>query len=61
MTPREKEVVTSLLEGKSNKQTAYELGISVRTVEVHRANILEKLEVNSITELLRLAIEIGVV
>lgn len=61
LTPREKEVVVSLVEGKSNKKTATELGISVRTVEVHRANILDKLEVNSIAELLRLAMEVGVV
>ena len=61
LTPREKEVAVSLMDGKSNKKTAKELGISVRTVEVHRANILDKLEVKSITELLRLAMELDIV
>ncbi|WP_419901643.1 response regulator transcription factor [Kiloniella sp.] len=54
LTPREKEVLDKLVEGLLNKVIAYELGISTRTVEVHRARIMEKLEVKSLPEMVRL-------
>jgi len=56
LTPRETEVVRLLAQGKSNKEVATNLFISVRTVETHRRTIFYKLEINSIAELVRYAI-----
>jgi DNA-binding NarL/FixJ family response regulator len=56
LTPREREIVQLLGEGKSNKEVAGVLGISVKTAETHRTNIMRKLEVRSISELVRYAI-----
>ena len=54
LSPREHEVLDLALKGHSSKAIARELGISHRTVELHRSRLLEKLEVASITELMRL-------
>jgi len=54
LTPREREVMDLLVLGKFNKVIAYELGISQKTVDFHRAHILEKMGVGSVVELLRL-------
>jgi two-component system response regulator FixJ len=54
---REREVLALLLEGNSNKLVAAQLGISVRTAEVHRANLMEKLKVRDLPALVRLALE----
>ncbi|PYU32118.1 MAG: DNA-binding response regulator [Acidobacteria bacterium] len=56
LSPRERAVVQLLVEGKRNKEIASALGISVRTAESHRANIMRKLELHSVTELVRYAI-----
>src|SRR6266852_5786702 len=56
LTPREREIVQLLAEGKSNKEVAGYLGISVKTAETHRANIMLKLDFHSITELVRYAV-----
>jgi DNA-binding NarL/FixJ family response regulator len=56
LTDREREVVQLLAEGKSNKEVAVALDISVKTVDAHRATIMNKLEINSIAELVRYAI-----
>jgi two-component system response regulator NreC len=56
LSPREREIVQLLAEGKSNKQVADALGISVRTAETHRASILRKLKVGSVADLVRYAI-----
>jgi two-component system response regulator FixJ len=55
LTPRERDVLNGLAEGLPNKTIAYDLGISPRTVEIHRANLMSKLEVRSLSEALRLA------
>ena len=55
LTPREREVLDGLAEGLPNKTIAYDLGISPRTVEIHRANLMTKLAVRSLSEALRLA------
>ena len=55
LTPREREVLDGLAEGLPNKTIAYDLGISPRTVEIHRANVMTKLEVRSLSEALRIA------
>jgi FixJ family two-component response regulator len=54
LTPREREIVRELVLGKANKLIAYELGISPKTVDFHRANIMDKLGVESVVELVRL-------
>jgi DNA-binding NarL/FixJ family response regulator len=56
LTPREREILQLLAEGKSNKEIAGFLGISVKTAETHRANIMLKLNFHSITELVRYAV-----
>lgn len=56
LTPREREVLQLLAEGKSNKEVASILGISVYTAETHRSNIMEKLDLHSASELTRYAI-----
>ena len=55
LTPREREVLDGLADGLPNKTIAYDLGISPRTVEIHRANLMTKLDVRSLSEALRLA------
>jgi DNA-binding NarL/FixJ family response regulator len=56
LTPREREILQLLAEGKSNKEVAGLLGISVNTAEAHRANIMLKLGVHSLAELVHYAI-----
>ena len=56
LTPREREILTRLVEGRLNKVIAYELGISVRTIEVHRANMIKKIQATSLAELVRMAL-----
>jgi len=55
-TPRETEIIRLLAEGKANKAIAAELGITVRTVETHRAKIMLKLDLHSLTQLVHYAI-----
>ena len=59
LTPRERDVLAGLVAGHPNKTIAYDLGISPRTVEVHRANLMTKLEVRSLSEALRIAFSAG--
>ena len=59
LTPREREVLDGLAQGLPNKTIAYDLGISPRTVEVHRANLMAKLDVRSLSDALRLAFAAG--
>ncbi|PZR75880.1 MAG: DNA-binding response regulator [Chthoniobacterales bacterium] len=56
LTGREREVVQLLAEGKSNKEVAEGLGISIRTAETHRATVMRKLGLNSVADLVRYAI-----
>ncbi|GLV20517.1 DNA-binding response regulator [Sphingobium sp. TomMM35A] len=60
LTDREREVLDGLVEGLPNKTIAFDLGISPRTVEIHRANLMQKLEVKSLAEALRIAFHAGV-
>ncbi|MEJ2042226.1 MAG: response regulator [Reinekea sp.] len=55
LTPREREVFAKVTAGNSNKQIALQLGISHRTVEVHRNNLMQKMAANNLAELIRLA------
>jgi DNA-binding NarL/FixJ family response regulator len=56
LTSREREIVQLLSEGKTSKEVASALGISVKTAETHRANIMRKLEIHSVSELVRYAV-----
>ena len=59
LTPREREVMEGLANGLPNKTIAYDLGCSSRTVEVHRASLMAKLEVRNLSEALRIAFAAG--
>ena len=61
LTPREREILQLLAEGKSNKEIASFLTISVKTAETHRANIMLKLNFHSITELVRYAVRNNII
>lgn len=61
LSPRETDTLRGLIEGRSNKVIAYELDISPRTVEIYRANLMEKLEVRTLSEALRIAFAAGIV
>ena len=60
LTPREREVFLHLIGGQLNKQVAASLQITERTIKLHRANLLQKLEVGSMAELARLAVDLGI-
>lgn len=57
LTTREREIVQLLAEGKSSKEVAVALGISVKTAETHRANLMRKLEMHSVSEVVRYAVK----
>jgi DNA-binding NarL/FixJ family response regulator len=56
LTSREREIVQLLAEGKSSKEVASSLNISVKTAETHRANIMRKLQLHTVSELVRYAV-----
>lgn len=58
LTPRERDVLDLIAEGELNKQIAHRLGIAQRTVEVHRANIMEKMSAKSAAELIRMVMTV---
>jgi len=56
LSPREKDVLTGLVDGRANKQIAFDLGISPRTVEIYRANLMNKMQAGSLSDLVRMAL-----
>ena len=56
LSAREKDVLTGLIEGRANKQIAFDLGISPRTVEIYRANLMNKMHADSLSDLVRMAL-----
>jgi two-component system response regulator FixJ len=60
LTPREHDVLKGLVAGNSNKVIAYDLGISPRTVEIYRANVMTKTRSGSLSELVRMALRAGI-
>jgi DNA-binding CsgD family transcriptional regulator len=61
LTPREREILQLLAEGKSNKDVASLLGISVNTAEAHRANIMLKLDLHTVAELVLYSIRNNII
>ena len=61
LTSREMEVLQLIAEGKANKETAAELGISIKTVEKHREHLMEKLDIHDTAGLTRYAISAGII
>ena len=59
LSPREKQVLDGLIAGLPNKTIAYDLGISARTVEVYRANVMTKMGANSLPDLVRMALTVN--
>ncbi|WP_299872909.1 response regulator FixJ [uncultured Cocleimonas sp.] len=59
LTPREHQVMEMIVEGKANKVIAIDLGLSQRTIEVHRKNVMQKLEARSLAELVRIVTQTG--
>ena len=60
LTPREREVFAHLISGRLNKQVGFDLGISERTTKIHRHHVLEKMEADSVADLVRLAADLGI-
>jgi FixJ family two-component response regulator len=60
LTAREREVFAHLISGQLNKQVGYDLGITERTIKIHRRQVLEKMEASSIADLVRLASDLGI-
>ena len=59
LTPREKEIMDRIVDGQANKVIAMDLGLSERTVELHRAHVMNKMQAASVAELVRLALAAG--
>jgi DNA-binding CsgD family transcriptional regulator len=61
LTPREREIVQLLAEGKSSKEVAVVLGLSVKTAETHRSNIMRKLDLHSVSDLVLYAVRNNII
>jgi FixJ family two-component response regulator len=60
LTPREREVFAHLISGQLNKQVGYDLDISERTIKIHRHQVLDKMQADSIVDLVRMATDLGI-
>jgi two-component system, LuxR family, response regulator FixJ len=61
LSNRERDVLGGLVAGRANKQIAFDLGISPRTVEIYRANLMNKMQAGSLSDLVRMALIVGIV
>jgi two-component system response regulator FixJ len=60
LSPRERDVLDGLVAGHANKQIAFDLGISPRTVEIYRANLMDKMKATSLSDIVRMALIAGI-
>jgi two-component system response regulator FixJ len=60
LSPRERDVLGGLVAGRANKQIAFDLSISPRTVEIYRANLMNKMQAGSLSDLVRMALIVGI-
>lgn len=60
LSPRERDVLDGLVAGQANKQIAFDLGISPRTIEIYRANLMDKMKAGSLSDLVRMALIAGI-
>jgi FixJ family two-component response regulator len=60
LTPRERQVFELVVRGKTNKRVAHELGATERTIKAHRHRVMEKMQVQSLAELVSLAERVGI-
>jgi FixJ family two-component response regulator len=60
LTPREREVFELVVRGKMNKQIGYEIGVTERTIKAHRHKVMEKMQVQSLAELVSIAERLGI-
>ena len=60
LSNRERDVLGGLVAGRANKQIAFDLGISPRTVEIYRANLMNKMQAGSLSDLVRMALVVGI-
>ena len=58
LTDREREVLDLMTQGKQNKMIAQDLGVSPRTIEIHRARVMEKMDAQSVAELVRMMLDL---
>jgi DNA-binding NarL/FixJ family response regulator len=61
LTPRLREILTHIAEGKRTKEIAFELGVSIKTVEAHRAILMERLDIHNVAGLVRYALRVGLI
>jgi len=61
LTSREREVLILVAEGRTNQEIATHLNLSIKTVQAHRANVMEKLGLHDVTHLVRFAIQHGLI
>lgn len=61
LTPRQREILQLIAEGRTSKEIAQEMGLSVKTVETHRANLMQRLDIHDVAGLVRYAIRMGLV
>lgn len=60
LTPREQDILREVVEGLSNREIAERLDLSRKTVEVHRAKVMQKMEARTLSQLLRMAMALGI-
>jgi len=61
LSPRQREILKAIARGRTTKQIAYDLGLSAKTVETHRAQIMERLDIHDVAGLVRFSIRLGLI
>src|SRR6185503_8298956 len=61
LSPRQREILKAVAGGRTTKQIAYDLGLSIKTIETHRAQIMERLDIHDVAGLVRFSIRIGLI